>query len=686
MNVKMGPNFHLALFFAVYVARCSLFIDALRQGCSDALGMESNKIKDFQISSHTFSPGWLPEHGRLNNNNGAWCSANNDKTSEYFEIDLLRVRHVSAIGTQGVQTWNYLSYYVKTYVIKYSYDGRAWLTYKDTDDGPDKSFIGNSNANSVKLNNLRDTFVTRYLRIYPKDYKYDMCLRVEVYGCSDQADDCSNFSTNPSGSIASPGFPISYPSNKNCVWIISAPTGKNMVLMFTQFDMRRSSNPPGCKEDFVEVQDGLTDLSPRIGGKFCNGNTSMLTITTTSTVRVNFHSGNTNAAQKGFQINYLAITPGSGNIHAEKACDGDVLALNCSGYQYTIKILHATYGSFPHSCGQQLSSQSCPTVDVKSKVVTMCQDSKECDITVKKALFDYSCSNGPENHQLQIFYQCTSTNIRTPAPSTITSKPTQVTSSAPSIPPTKRMSSGPSAKPTQMTFSAPSNAQPTKVLSSNSFTKPTTKSSSEKPVLYPSESDKITLPTENVEFEDPGVTGKRAETRGGLQMEVMIAVIAVVFIVGVAVVVAVFVIRKKCSRKDRGSPLPTITYTSDKEYATPANGTKKRFPRDSKANPYETVNILYPSSDSSENSTIGEKEVSSSDSCPVDQDRDSPKITENPLYIGIKPPNGAAQSHYSLPVKKTPKVTSIENPNYEKTLPLTNHEYAKPEIKTDTNC
>ena len=32
MNVKMGPNFHLALFFAVYVARCFLFIDASRQG------------------------------------------------------------------------------------------------------------------------------------------------------------------------------------------------------------------------------------------------------------------------------------------------------------------------------------------------------------------------------------------------------------------------------------------------------------------------------------------------------------------------------------------------------------------------------------------------------------------------------------------------------------------------------
>ena len=106
------------------------------------------------------------------------------------------------------------------------------------------------------------------------------------------------------------------------------------------------------------------------------------------------------------------------------------------------------------------------------------------------------------------------------------------------------MSSGPSAKPTQMTFSAPSSAQPTKVLSSNSFTKPTTKSSSEKPVLYPSESDKITLPTENVEFEDPRVTGKRAETVGGLQMEVVATIIAVALIVFLAVV-AVFVCRKK---------------------------------------------------------------------------------------------------------------------------------------------
>ena len=64
-------------------------------------------------------------------------------------------------------------------------------------------------------------------------------------------------------------------------------------------------------------------------------------------------------------------------------------------------------------------------------------------------------------------------------------------------------------------------------------------------MLYPGESDKITLPTEKVELEDPGITEKRAETVRGLQMEVMAVVIAVALVVFVAVVVAVFVFRKK---------------------------------------------------------------------------------------------------------------------------------------------
>ena len=39
----------------------------------------------------------------------------------------------------------------------------------------------------MKTNYFRDTFVTRFVRIYPKAFINDMCLRVELYGCSDQA-------------------------------------------------------------------------------------------------------------------------------------------------------------------------------------------------------------------------------------------------------------------------------------------------------------------------------------------------------------------------------------------------------------------------------------------------------------------------------------------------------------------
>jgi len=49
-----------------------------------------------------------------------------------------------------------------------------------------QTFTGNNDTDTVKRNFFRDTFVTRYLRICPKTYHRDMCLRVEVYGCSDK--------------------------------------------------------------------------------------------------------------------------------------------------------------------------------------------------------------------------------------------------------------------------------------------------------------------------------------------------------------------------------------------------------------------------------------------------------------------------------------------------------------------
>ena len=93
--------------------------------CSEALGLESEKVNDSQISASSYYLNYSPLEGRLNNKK-AWCTSSNNR---FLQIDLLEVRHVSALATQGYK--GSFSSYVKTYEIKYSYDGVKWFDYKD---------------------------------------------------------------------------------------------------------------------------------------------------------------------------------------------------------------------------------------------------------------------------------------------------------------------------------------------------------------------------------------------------------------------------------------------------------------------------------------------------------------------------------------------------------------------------
>ena len=83
--------------------------------------------------------------------------------------------------------------------------------------------------------------------------------------------------------------------------------------MFTTFDVKRGSSAQGCQEDFVEVRNGLSDISRRNGGKYCNGNKPVLITTPKDIVRIHFHSGSTaiSVSYRGFQIHYVTVTPGT---------------------------------------------------------------------------------------------------------------------------------------------------------------------------------------------------------------------------------------------------------------------------------------------------------------------------------------------------------------------------------------
>lgn len=124
-------------------------------------------------------------------------------------------------------------------------------------------------------------------------------------------DDCSNLLTAPTGSITSLGFPDSYPADRDCTWLISVSGNKKIALMFTQFDVYQGSIPQSCSDDFLEVRNGLTDISSQIGEEtYCNNNRAMLMTSRQNVVRIYFHSGRTSHAHKGFHIHYLAVTQG----------------------------------------------------------------------------------------------------------------------------------------------------------------------------------------------------------------------------------------------------------------------------------------------------------------------------------------------------------------------------------------
>ena len=112
---------------------------------------------------------------------------------------------------------------------------------------------------------------------------------------------------------------------------------------------------------------------------------------------------------------------GSDDVLSGTACDGEVIGLDCSGYQNTINILHAWYqiGSFPFSCGQShnySSSTSSPTFDAMGEIVSKCQDCKKCLITVSESSFPGQKSASVRS-QLEVFYQCNSFNVKSKMPS-----------------------------------------------------------------------------------------------------------------------------------------------------------------------------------------------------------------------------------------------------------------------------
>uniref|UniRef100_A0A8C2KR38 receptor protein-tyrosine kinase n=1 Tax=Cyprinus carpio TaxID=7962 RepID=A0A8C2KR38_CYPCA len=159
----------------------------IKTKCRYALGMEDRTIPDSDITaSSAWSDSTEAKHGRLSTGegDGAWCPAGPvfPSSSEYLQVDLRKLHFLSLVGTQGRHADGLGREFARSYRLRYSRDGRHWITWKDR--WGQEVVTGNENTYDVVLKDLGPPVIARMVRFYPlADRVMSVCLRVELYGC-----------------------------------------------------------------------------------------------------------------------------------------------------------------------------------------------------------------------------------------------------------------------------------------------------------------------------------------------------------------------------------------------------------------------------------------------------------------------------------------------------------------------
>lgn len=112
-----------------------------------------------------------------------------------------------------------------------------------------------------------------------------------------------------SGMIRSPGWPADYSPDKECVWIISVKTGRQIELNFTKFDIEEHDD---CSFDYLEIRNGGTITSPLIG-KFCGSKLPPLLSSFSNQLYITFKSDQSRN-YAGFEMEWDATATGCGGV------------------------------------------------------------------------------------------------------------------------------------------------------------------------------------------------------------------------------------------------------------------------------------------------------------------------------------------------------------------------------------
>ncbi|XP_054452994.1 coagulation factor VIII [Anoplopoma fimbria] len=183
--VRIQPlNFVQKLALRLELLGCDL------NSCSLPLGLQKRLIPDASFSASSFHSSllrsWSPDLARLHQEGAAnaWRPENNNP-HEWLQVDLLKVRRITGVVTQGARSL--LSQMMVTeFSVTVSHDGHSWSSVLEESTQREKIFTGNSDSEDEVLTVFDSPLFGRYLRIHPRGWFNDIALRLEVLGCDTQ--------------------------------------------------------------------------------------------------------------------------------------------------------------------------------------------------------------------------------------------------------------------------------------------------------------------------------------------------------------------------------------------------------------------------------------------------------------------------------------------------------------------
>lgn len=115
---------------------------------------------------------------------------------------------------------------------------------------------------------------------------------------------CGGYFTEPSGFLASPGYPSRFPADVRCQWQIRVPSDYVINLSFNDFNM---DGKYPCDVDYVKVLDGLNASNTEIG-HFCSTRQPKRTVirSTGNKMSLEFRSFK-ESNSRGFQAHYSRV-------------------------------------------------------------------------------------------------------------------------------------------------------------------------------------------------------------------------------------------------------------------------------------------------------------------------------------------------------------------------------------------